>query len=295
MKLTADDPPQRQPDFRSLPGAIYLGYGVMNFRGELQRPSLPEPFEFTLVLRFKRGVGAKERNSVVHALKALGLFGALGSKSRKGYGSVTLVNLKSSDGKLWSALQNVEQLKSAITELIGSPSQSSLPDYTAFSKQSHVHVAMHDSDPLELLNAVGEAMQLYRSWGRNGKVNGQRAEQNFKEAAGGQRISRHPDRVVFGLPHNYFFSSTKAKVDVSAASRAIDRRASPLFIHIHEFSAKDYAAIFSLLPARFLPQGERILVKSRAGSQQFDPSVDYEVIRRFANTKYFPAIQTVLP
>jgi CRISPR-associated protein Cmr1 len=302
MKLEAEEPPQPPPNFQGLPGAIYLGYGVMNFKGELQRKPLSEGFEFKLSLLLKQNVSSKEHTSIVHSLRALGLFGALGSKSRKGYGSLMLVRLDSGDAQAWSSPHNVEQFKSATRGLIGSPSQSSLPDYTAFSKQSRVYVAMQDSDPLELLNAVGEAMQLYRGWGRHGKVNGQPAKRNFTSdhdnmaaAANGRNFSAHPERIVFGLPHNYFFSSTKAKVDVSAASRSVDRRASPLFIKIHEFSNNNYAAVLTLLPARFLPQGEQILVKSRAGSYRFDPSVDYEVIHRFASTKYFPAITMVLP
>ena len=52
-------------------------------------------------------------------------------------------------------------------------------------------------------------MVRYRSWGRNGKVLGNvDSEHNFKDdhdlmklQAGSQQ--NHPQRIVFGLPHNY--------------------------------------------------------------------------------------------
>ena len=60
----------------------------------------------------------------------------------------------------------------------------------------------------------------------------------------------HPRRIVFGLPHNYGQPSTE---HVEPAEK-YDRRASPLFIHIHQTSEKSPSmAVLSFLPACFLP------------------------------------------
>jgi CRISPR-associated protein Cmr1 len=44
-------------------------------------------------------------------------------------------------------------------------------------------------------------------------------------------------------------------VPVKPAAKHLDRRASPLFIHIHE-CGETPVAVVSFLPARFLPEGE---------------------------------------
>src|SRR5690625_3249887 len=102
-------------------------------------------------------------------------------------------------------------------------------------------------------------MIRYRSWGRRGKIlSVVDSEKNFKDdhdlmlKAKGRR-KRHPDRIVFGLPHNYWFSSTKKSYAVKPAY-GLSRRASPLFIHIHQRSDVDPPiGVLAFLPATFLP------------------------------------------
>jgi CRISPR-associated protein Cmr1 len=107
------------------------------------------------------------------------------------------------------------------------------------------------------------------------------------KVAQGETVTTHPDRVVFGLPHNYFFGSVRgAKVDVnpvggSGKSEGRGRRASPLFIHLHEFPDGKCAAIQALLPARFLPPSDRIELKARQAPSQVSPQIDWDVIDRF--------------
>jgi hypothetical protein len=67
-----------------------------------------------------------------------------------------------------------------------------------------------------------------------------------------------PERAIFGLPHNYFKPKDKAvkgstnyKVDVSPDG--FERRASPLFLHIHRFDQGPPVALWLFLPAQFLP------------------------------------------
>ena len=70
----------------------------------------------------------------------------------------------------------------------------------------------------------------------------------MKRVMNGALPEKHPRRVAFGLPHNY----GKGKRDRVEPSGAIDRRASPLFIHIHECGGTP-VAVLSFLPAQFLP------------------------------------------
>lgn len=282
------------------PGARYLGYGIVeavpsrkrNTReSQILRSCLKYPFEGKLNLLVRNGTSNDDVRSVASALIAMGLFGGLGSRSRKGYGSLNLVELKLGDEVLFRMPRDVEDLRlkigsffedHGITAYSGFPP---LPPYTAYSDLTRIDIVEMGSDPLRLLNSVGEAMQLYRSWGRNGKVNDQNSERNFKDdhdlAADAikTRVSTHPRRVVFGLPHNYYFSSYQERVDVKPAR--LERRASPLFIHIQELSNGQYAAVTAIFPSEFLPEGERI----RVGSSVVPQNVDYSVLEEFIDGK----------
>lgn len=290
------------------PGARYLGYGVVeavpsrkrNTReGQILRSCLKYPFEGTLNLLVRNGTSNDDVRSVESALIAMGLFGGLGSRSRKGYGSFNQVELKLGDEVIFRMPRDAEDLRLKIGSFFKNyniTAYSSLPPYTAYSDLTRIDIVGTGSDPLRLLNSVGEAMQMYRSWGRNGKVNNENSERNFKDDhdladdAINNKVKTHPRRVVFGLPHNYYFSpryqdkvivKPAGKVDVKPAR--LERRASPLFIHIQELVNGQYAAVTTILPSEFLPSGERI----RVGSSVVPQSVDYNysVLHEFLDGK----------
>ena len=279
------------------PGARYLGYGVVESvssrkkntkEGQILRSCLKYPFNGILNILIKNDTNEDDIKSVAAALIAMGLFGGLGSRSRKGYGSFNLEELKFGDKPLYTTPKDVEELKKQIGSLFSNYSiqpYPSLPPYTAYSNCTRIDIVDKGPDPLRLLNSVGEAMQMYRSWGRNGKVNGKNSEMNFKDdhdlAAQSikTKVGTHPRRVAFGLPHNYYFSSYQEKVDVKPAR--LERRASPLFIHIHELSNGQYAAIATILPAEFLSSGERIRVNNSIVPQ----NIDFNVLHEFLDGK----------
>ncbi|MBA3891822.1 MAG: hypothetical protein H0X64_14970, partial [Gemmatimonadaceae bacterium] len=108
----------------------------------------------------------------------------------------------------------------------------------------------------------------YRSWGKDGKVLGSiDSERNFTAdhdlmKSPDRSRGRHPQRIAFGLPHNYGQPNGK----VEPAADGIDRRASPLFIHIHQAAETDVpVAVVAFLPAAFLPPRHD---KIRVGSEQ---------------------------
>jgi CRISPR-associated protein Cmr1 len=151
----------------------------------------------------------------------------------------------------------MDELRSAIAALRRGPSDDddgsgSLPEFTALSNGTrHVLLSSAKSEPLKLLDLVGRELVRFRSWGHHGKVlGGIKSEQNFRPDHDLMKLASHercihPERIAFGLPHNY------GKQKVGPAD-GLDRRASPLFIHIHECGDRP-VAIVSFLPARFLP------------------------------------------
>ncbi len=207
-------------------GCRYLGYGVMNAAGQLTRPCLAAPFDFTVQMR-GRNLETAQVSSLRDALVALGTLGGMGSKSRKGYGSLSLRRLVVDGEETWHAPQSLPDVKAVIADLPHGNGISALPDYTALSKGArHVLLSSGKTDATKLLDLVGREMIRFRQ--------------------------KHPRRIAFGLPHNY---GNQPGQQVGPYEKGLDRRASPLFIHIHECGATP-VAVLSFLPARFLP-GDR--------------------------------------
>jgi CRISPR-associated protein Cmr1 len=273
-------------------GARYLGYGVMEAfdshkkgtrKGQLIRACIPGPLSFPVHLRC-RDLDAEDAVQLSDALRAVGLLGGLGAKSRKGYGSLVLERLTEDGVECWTPPSDVDDLKRAIRGLHGTRVSDGLPEFTAISAGSrHILLSGGKAEPLELLDLVGREMVRYRSWGHDGKILGSvDSERNFKDdhdlMDSGQRKG-HPRRIAFGLPHNY--GPGKGK-EVGPKDSGLDRRASPLFIHIHECGGEP-VAVLSFLPARFLPEKRSDISVGGTRVPLADGGSLYEPIHGFLN------------
>ena len=251
-------------------GARYLGYGLMEAfassrkgtrAGQLQRACLrspvDSPFDFTVQIR-ARGLDDRELASLTDALIALGMLGGMGARSRRGYGSLALQSLRVDDRETWHAPTSADELCERIAALrpIRNGGGTALPAFTAVSNETrHVLVSSDKENPVELLDLVGREFVRFRSWGHRGTVFGQPSERNFEDDHDLMKDRRqrktHPRRIAFGLPHNY---GKRDDEKVGPWDKALDRRASPLFIHLHRCGGQP-VAVLSFLPARFLPAG----------------------------------------
>lgn len=248
-------------------GARYLGYGVMEAfasrnkgtrAGELTRACLLAPIDFTVHMRLHvRGASRDEFRqlsvSLEDALVCLGTRGGMGAKSRKGYGSLVIRSLLVNREQRWRLPPTMQDLRDALAMPRRGHDAAEQPAYTALSPQTrHVLLSSDGKQPMELLDLVGRELMRYRSWGHNGRVLGQASERKFgddHDLMAGNRRNRHPRRIAFGLPHNYGKWPDK---QVGPHDEELDRRASPLFIHIHECGDTP-VAVLSFLPSRFLP------------------------------------------
>jgi len=291
-------------NWRTRPGLGYLGYGIVNHRGEIQRSYIEPGGKFKLRLLFRKDVPVDYMDLLPVALKALGLFGAAGARARKGFGSLSLESLRHNGEEKWVVPGNIEELCAGIRKIFGEmginrQKEGSLPDYTAFSFSAGVKIVKTARDPLQLLDEVGKELLRYRSYGRARRSVhvlpwGEEAERNFADdhdlvlsLINGRtsEIRQHPRRVVFGLPHNYFFLSSGQKASVDAAN--YKRRGSPLFIHIHSLATGEYTAVLSLLPAVFLPEGELIKLSGGGHSVRVVCHVNYQEVENFLSRSVF--------
>ncbi len=278
-------------------GARYLGYGVMEAfarrnkqtgervrPGQLTRSCLDAPFDFVVQMR-ARDLDDQESRSLSDALVALGLLGGLGAKSRKGYGSLALQSLLVNGSARWSTPRSIDELQRAIVALRSGQYDDragAYPEFTALSNRArHVLLSSVQREPLDLLDLVGREMVRFRSWGRNGKIlGGQDSEKKFRDDHDLMKRHRrrsHPRRTAFGLPHNY---GKEKHEQVGPDADGLDRRASPLFIHIHA-CGDGPVAVLSFLPARFLPAGKSDISVGGSTVHQVSETELYRPIHEF--------------
>lgn len=266
---------------------IYLlGQGLYshNDKGPAGKKGTQRPYlsggRLTLEVRLKPQASPDDVASVRQALTALGLFGGLGSRARKGFGSLALQWLEQAGVR--ETLSDLAAVEAFVRKLdFSAPSDAPL---TALTTDSRLEAVPCSGSPLQALALIGQQLQLYR----DGTVVGHERQSNFRgdrklalRAARGETIAELPRRAVFGLPHNYFWKDTKEKLEIAPAESTRNRRASPLLVHIHEFPNGQCAAIQLLLPGRFLPDNTPVELKGKRNRLLDAPQVDYQVIHRY--------------
>ena len=261
-------------EFANYAASRYLGYGVMEAfnrqggtirAGQLTRACINENQTFQVELTSAKAFD----ETLVSALKVMGLLGGLGSKARKGLGSISLVSLSKLDDKenqLWQAPKTSAEYMSTVQELLKRISINEQAPFSAFTNNTKIwQLVDSQRNSYVVLDNYAKQLVKYRSWGNNGKVFGKDAERNFKDDhdwfKGDQNLVKkefHSQRVMFGLPHSYFTmegqSKRNALVEWRGSKDENGRRASPLFFHVHKLSGENnqYIGIAFLLKADFL-------------------------------------------
>lgn len=290
------------------PGCAYMaGLGLSKFEKKegvqkATRSALGEGtvFEARHIVRVNRGRDmTKEFTLLRNSIVVLGLTGGMGARSRRGFGSLTLEAIVQDGREMWRAPTTLVDVERRLRDALGAPSAScSEPPYTAFSADSRFILVpgAPRSTAEDLLERLGKALLHFRSFGRASKSGGSRRvaeadalgffsddhDEMLAVANGAATgVVRAPCRAAFGLPHNYFFGSIEAKVDVNAARHK--RRASPLFVHIHAPEEGDPIGIVSFIPGTFLPDMSLTIQRTKptprktytatlpTGSQLWDP------------------------
>lgn len=293
-ELTSKQPLAVHNELKTKAAACYLGYGLIvaygnqnqvppTQSGQLIRGCIDEGKLFTVTLTFRDKIDG----SVLNALKALGLLGGLGSRSRHGMGSVALEKIVSDEKEIWTAPTTQEDYVTKVKNLMMPLATVPEPDYSAFSKESRVDILLLENTPYEVLNQFGMKMLDYRSWGqtivdgvRRRLPSGKTSEERFKDdhdwfrVRGWVRPNFHPMRVVFGLPHNYHRNHHHV------ISETHERRSSPLLFHVHPLLDK-FVGVGIYLRARFLPNNEKIL----ANNVPVAPIYTWSVITDFLDGK----------
>lgn len=238
----------------------YLGYGV-----EGKRSYIIPGTDLPIRLVFHPSLSVQQKDTVWRSLELMSYFGGLGSRSRRGFGSVVLPH---------TVAEGMDDLADRISRITSSLEKPVYEDvtYTMFSQASRVLILPGDGGWRTTLAKAGRLLQIARSaqgdplpdypWSR------QDAALVGRYAATGE-IERAPARAAFGLPHNYYFPDSGITVNVGSGR---DRRASPLFLHVHPLVNGEHAIVITFLPAPLLPEGKKIGVSATRRSTRVQPS-----------------------
>lgn len=197
----------------------YAGYGLTDAKDRLNRQFITPGSQFQVQVRGPRAQ-ASDWQQLRQALQALGLLGGLGGRSRKGWGSLTLTGLDGV-GDAWSAPDTESSLRAGVDAFFTQSSTGTdPPPFSAFSRFAQIKICA------ACKNADAAHQQLAKDY------------QEQVEAS-----SPKSHREGFGLPRK------------TAGENAGLRRASPVFLHVHQVDANGPALpVVTFLPAQFLGQ-----------------------------------------
>lgn len=282
---------------QNISGVNYLlGQGLYHFRSGLTRQAFAYGQTFTVDLTVGDDV-----QGVEDVLQLIGLLGSFGSRSRHGFGSVTLIELacKNIGDDEYQTIAFEQDLKTALTELFEKyrcRENEELPPLSAFYQGTRIDIVGNgNKDVLTILKDMGDEEQMYRSFGKDGMVGRHTAEKNFKDDHDFTlnlfqpklNTITHPKRVVFGLPHNYFYSGNSTRGHSADIDADTGRRASPLFRHMHQGQNGNYQAILCLLKSEFLHEQSKIDIVAKKDRDRkklaVSAEIDWQVIEEFMN------------
>jgi len=196
----------------------YLGMGLWESgnreRGNYQphRQALEEGQDFSVELLLKPTISDGDKKALADTLKAWGWFGGLGSRVRRGFGSIALEQLNENDMVFAITDDYVNATKLLLTDYAVNNAK---PPYTAFSSQTMLGLAATKSNARSAHDELGRLFKSYR-----GSLRGSR-------------------KRVFGMPYS---GGTPEEAEA--------RRASPLIFHVHPIANK-YKGLVLSLPAVF--------------------------------------------
>jgi CRISPR-associated protein Cmr1 len=257
-----------------------LGLGLSQANHYL-RPAIVSG-SFTVKILCKKTSDSEELKNL---LLLWGLLGGLGSRQRKGFGSISITELKVGDNPV-DLPKNRDEVIAKLKSLIDK-SAINEPPFSAFSFKSKILCSEEDKNtPWQKLDDVAKEMQMFRGWGykRNDadvhRINGLEVNHTvhkdkdddhtfiYEYADHGITPKKLPNSISFGLPRSYKLSGANgSEFKLEATGDKRSRRASPVFIHVHQFPTKQTMIIQSFLPATFLPTTDQVEIQRKVGNR----------------------------
>ena len=190
----------------------YVAYGME------KREAVREGSTFSLELRFRYGVAAEDTESIKRTVWAWLVFGGLGARSRRGFGSLSVCPPPGGHQFQFNVdirFPSKTGLSKSITRFINDiDTQSDLPSHSCFSGQSRCLVGPEKDNAEDALRSIAENLRDYRSFEKRRLLSDPnqrdlflKDHDNLRSYLKNGTLPPTPDRIAFGLPHNYYFKS----------------------------------------------------------------------------------------
>jgi CRISPR-associated protein Cmr1 len=210
FQAQTDWPPRDQNNSSS-----YMGYGLTGDNQNPHRESIPDGLSFDVKLTFQSKITDEEKQSIKSALEVFGLFGSLGSRARRGFGSVQISKINDIKVPTPTAASIKQWFKKNLPSDLKNKTQL---EYTAFGSDSY----------FSILQGVS---------GNNFRTVHFSMGNIYKEA---RAFKPTRDRAIFGLPLK--------NVDENL------RRSSPVFFKVIKNENGSFQGLVLVLPSQFHPE-----------------------------------------
>ena len=273
----------------------YLGYGPLNYVNKevgvsshnksIFRDAIPEGTVFNF-----RAVGKREQiDTLKNCLRLLHLFGGIGSRSRRAWGSLAVGSDIFAE---FNAGDSVTDWFEKVLKQVwpnGLGDRDHLPAYSAFSSHTRVRISAATRDylePMKEFHKQFEEVRLYKIFHPEKSHQIARRDHDLEVRDSDPRnndLHDVPRRIAYGMPyypksrnHNWEIGYKGYTAD---GKESIDRRASPLFLKVFQGPDRKFYAVSLFLKAQFFSDDKFKLGKVPRGGRL--PFPGWEAVDKF--------------
>ncbi len=285
-------------------GIRYLSYTLRQTNRQVARAVIAPGAAITLRLIFRRPTDSEQRRAVLGALWLLGHMGGLGSRSRRGFGTVALQGWRVVQGAVWQELAQLpiahgaptpdewlHRFEDGLKGLRAWYPGAATADHTVlagarFRLLSPGHASGRFQAWEYALDSAGAAMQRFRlRWNvRDQQSDYHRVKAHIVASITpnhGARLTAAPARAAFGLPLTFRYRSLgDAAPPVSFRGKPSERSASPIWIRVVAIGDRCYP-LYAWFRSPLLPGGEAVIVAVSRQDQTELPAPDGSLLRQF--------------
>ena len=254
-------------NIRNKRGMYYLAYGVLN------RPYIEGKFKINFL--FNSNIHEEDKRKVIATFWLLLNLGGIGSRNRRGFGSLRIINNTKIYGIDFRNPNNLNELeiylKSNIKECLKSFGwngfaniSTNLPIFPIITRNFWKMKILNKSysTNINAIDDIGTIIRQYREDRDNPSAKHRRKGYIYwvtKDYTAVKNIytsrpPKTPPGSIFGLPHQFQFQSINEKAIVKGIKH--DRRASPLHIKIWKLDERKFIVGLQLFKAIFLPENK---------------------------------------
>lgn len=292
IRLSGQPRPQRFQPNQNQRGVSYLLWSMLR----TNRQCLPSATSFTLNVQTRPGTnsGSEAFNGALASLWLLTRLGGLGSRSRRGGGSVQITSTQTDlptgmpDLRLRAQtpqqfrdelVNGLKQLQALVKANVATPTlPSANPDFDVLHPNCCRIVVLNRqwSTWEQALDEVGQKFQIFRS---------RRPPdyQNVKDVLSGNTNSLSTvQRAAFGLPIVFYYRSLGGQQG-TLEGRTHERRASPLLIRVVRLTNGAHTVVMTVFKAALLEDKGQLTLKQRGHAPVTAAPPDLRLLDTFLN------------